>query len=222
MDPAIDENTWRAVLGYAVRILDDLDARGQGTPPLTLGGGTVLMLRHRHRLSRDVDLFVDDVQWLPFFSARLNDLVERLALDCVEQANTVKLVFPPGDVDLIVAAPVTRTPATEILAFDGRTFRLETTAEILAKKLFHRAAHLQMRDVFDLVAVAEADPASATASLEATRTRHAVLAARLDHLARTPPDAARAGILTLGSFDGILPTMVETARHLLVSAARRP
>jgi hypothetical protein len=30
----------------------------------TFGGGTVLMLRHKHRISRDVEIFVPDPQYL--------------------------------------------------------------------------------------------------------------------------------------------------------------
>ncbi len=39
----------------------------------TWGGGTVLMLRHQHRLSWDVDLFLNDPQLLSYLSPRLND-----------------------------------------------------------------------------------------------------------------------------------------------------
>ncbi|CAN7714766.1 nucleotidyl transferase AbiEii/AbiGii toxin family protein [Rhizobium sp. LjRoot258] len=32
----------------------------------TLGGGTALMLHHQHRMSQDIDIFIDDAQYLAF------------------------------------------------------------------------------------------------------------------------------------------------------------
>ena len=37
----------------------------------TFGGGTVLALRHQHRFSKDIDVFVPDPQYLGYLSPRL-------------------------------------------------------------------------------------------------------------------------------------------------------
>ena len=46
----MDEEIWKGLLKTALAILDDLDAHGDGAPEVAMGGGTVLMMRMRHRL----------------------------------------------------------------------------------------------------------------------------------------------------------------------------
>jgi Nucleotidyl transferase AbiEii toxin, Type IV TA system len=71
----MDEEIWKRLLRTALAILDDLEAQGVGAPEVAMGGGTVLMIRMRHRLSRDIDLFMRDAQWLARLTPRLNDRV---------------------------------------------------------------------------------------------------------------------------------------------------
>ena len=66
----MDENAWKPLLSAALAILDDLRARGFGAPDLVLGGGTVLMMRLHHRLSKDVDLFLHDAYRVSAEAAR--------------------------------------------------------------------------------------------------------------------------------------------------------
>ena len=90
----MDERTWEELLSTALAILDDACAQGVGAPDIVMGGGTVLMMRMHHRLSRDIDLFLHDAQWLGRLTPRLNDRVAARARDYSEQANSVKLVMP--------------------------------------------------------------------------------------------------------------------------------
>ena len=62
----------------------------------TFGGGTVLMLRHNHRLSKDIDLFVPDPQYLGFVNPRLSDVAAAVSEDYVEAAEYIKLLLPEG------------------------------------------------------------------------------------------------------------------------------
>lgn len=75
----IDRDSWQQILASAVPIFDDLKSRRLDLPYLILGGGTVLMFRFEHRLSRDIDFFssffIRDVRWLGFITPRLNDVV---------------------------------------------------------------------------------------------------------------------------------------------------
>ena len=149
----MDERIWEGLLSTALAILDDLEARGLGAPEVAMGGGTVLMMRMHHRLSKDIDLFLHDAQWLARLTPRLNERVAGMVRDYSEQANSVRLVLAQGDIDFVVAGSVTGVAPRETLDFGGRDILLEATEEILAKKLFFRAACLKPRDVFDLVAV---------------------------------------------------------------------
>jgi hypothetical protein len=116
-------------------------------------------------------------QWVSVLTPRLNDATAAMTTAYQEQGNSLKLVLPRGDIDFIVSGPISDATAIESLAFTGRTFLLEATEEILAKKLFYRAAHFQPRDIFDFVVAIEKDRASVARALAAA-------AANLDLLTR--------------------------------------
>ncbi len=103
----MDERIWEGLLSTALAIFDDLEARGFGAPDVAMGGGTVLMMRMHHRLSKDIDLFLHDAQWLARLTPRLNERVAGMVRDYSEQANSVRLVLAQGDIDFVVAGSVT-------------------------------------------------------------------------------------------------------------------
>lgn len=90
------------------------------------------MRRHRHRYSKDVDIFIPDPQYLGYLSPRLNAVAEALTGDYVEQGNFLKLVFPEGEIDFVASAPLTENAFVEEDVL-GRRARVETSAEIVAK-----------------------------------------------------------------------------------------
>ena len=100
----------------------------------------------------------------------------------------------------------------------GRTFPLEATEEILAKKLLYRAAQFQPRDVFDFVVAIEKDTGSAARALAAAAANHDLLIRRFAQLSRLPSDRLAEGILPIGDFSRILPEMLGTARKFMRSA----
>ena len=55
---------WKILFQRALILIDDARAAGLPVEDWTFGGGTVLMRRHRHRLSQDVDIFINDPQYL--------------------------------------------------------------------------------------------------------------------------------------------------------------
>ena len=69
----------------------------------TFGGGTVLALRHQHRFSKDIDVFVPDPQYLGYLSPRLSDTAALGDPDYEEGAEFVKLRYPEGEVDFVAA-----------------------------------------------------------------------------------------------------------------------
>ena len=70
MDAAPTRDTWRGLLLQALRIIDSLQGNGYRTLDFRLGGGTVLMFRFGHRVSKDIDVFIDDAQALAYLSPR--------------------------------------------------------------------------------------------------------------------------------------------------------
>jgi hypothetical protein len=214
----MDEDSWKGLLASALSILGELESRGMGAPDFVLGGGTVLMMRYRHRLSKDVDLFLHDAQWLAYLTPRLNDHVAAMIRDYSEQANSVKLVLEDGDIDFIVSGTVTGDVSREKLEFQGRTIPLDTSAEILAKKLYFRAALLKPRDLFDLVVTHRADPLATGRALEASAPRRVEQRKRVDALKHAPLAELEKDILSLGNFRDLLPTLISDSAALLESA----
>lgn len=120
----------------------------------TFGGGTVLALRHAHRFSKDIAVFVPDPQYLGYLSPRLGNVAALGGPDCEEGAEFVKLRYPEGEVDFVVATLLTIPGATPATVRE-QSVRLETNAEIMANKLFFRGDQFPARDLFDLAMVLE-------------------------------------------------------------------
>jgi hypothetical protein len=125
-----------------------------------LGGGTALMIHARHRLSKDIDAFIDDPQYLSFLSPRLagEEIWGCKAYD--ESANHLRLVYSEGEIDFIVAARITDLPSniqtidmSEIVAGVAHKIIVEHPVETAVRKLSYRGSMLKVRDVFDIAVV---------------------------------------------------------------------
>ena len=171
--------TWRTLFAHALDLIDSVSASGAGTfVDWTFGGGTALMLRHHHRVSRDIDIFVPDPQYLGYLSPRLNDVAASKSARYSEQANALRFFFDDGEVDFIVAPPLTGDAYGRIDLL-GRAVRLETPAEIVAKKVWYRGAFLKARDLFDIALVIDREAARLAAATDYLVERRAVVLERL-------------------------------------------
>lgn len=148
-------------------------------PAWTFGGGTVLMLRFDHRFSKDIDLFVPDPQYLGYVNPRLGGPAEDMTSEYEENAQFIKLQLEEGEIDVVVGEPLTQ-PNFELVAFEGRAICVETSAEIIAKKMWHRGDQAKARDLFDLCAVAILEPDAIEAALPFMRRHAAAFLRRLD------------------------------------------
>lgn len=162
---------WQGLLQHAYTLIDEIAVHGIQNPFWTFGGGTVLMLRYRHRMSKDIDIFVPDPQYLGFVSPRLSDVAEAVSDKYVEGPGYVKLLRPEGEIDFVASPNLTSDPF-ELWELLGRQIKVETSAEIVAKKLWHRGDRATARDLFDLALVIAREPAAlATAGPFLTRHR---------------------------------------------------
>lgn len=76
---------------------------------------------------------------------------------------SLRIVFDGvGEIDFICCEP-TLGGESELRDLRGASVLVETPAEIVAKKVFHRGARLQPRDMFDIAAVARAKGAASLA-----------------------------------------------------------
>jgi hypothetical protein len=70
--------TWETLFQRALLLIDDARSHDIPVDEWTFGGGTVLMRRHLHRFSKDVDIFINDPQFIGFLSPRLSHVAESL------------------------------------------------------------------------------------------------------------------------------------------------
>jgi hypothetical protein len=91
MSPTLTRDSWKQILASAITIFEDLEKKGFGSPDVVIGRGTVLMFRFDHRLSKDIEFFTHDLQWVPLMTPRLNDTVrfERIIPKMIEQARSL-------------------------------------------------------------------------------------------------------------------------------------
>jgi predicted nucleotidyltransferase component of viral defense system len=162
--------SWAALFRPALKLMAHLEAVTENTV-WTFGGGTALMLRINHRQSKDIDLFVPDPQYLGYVNPRLSDAAESISDNYVEDAQFIKLFLPEGEIDIVVGTSLTEQP-WEMVEWEGRPIRIESSAEIIAKKMWHRGHFARARDLFDLCAVADAEP-SAIGHAQPFMARHA-------------------------------------------------
>ena len=170
--------SWEALFQRALTLIDSVSATGVVLDDWTFGGGTVLMRRHHHRFSKDIDIFVTDPQWLGHLTPRLNPAAEALTANYIEQAASLKLFFPEGEIDFVASAPLTENPTIPEQIF-GREVQVETSTEIVAKKVWHRGVEFTARDIFDLAMVAEKEPAALSAITSILRDRRDVILNRI-------------------------------------------
>ncbi len=154
---ALPDGVWQVLLQHAYALIDEIAVHGIQNPFWTIGGGTVLMLRHRHRLSKDIDIFVPDPQYLGYVSPRLSDVAEGVSDHYVEGPGFIKLLRAEGEIDFVASPNLTSDPF-EVWELLGRPIKVETSAEIVAKKLWHRGDRVTARDLFDLALVIEREP----------------------------------------------------------------
>lgn len=147
---------WPALFDLAIGILKDFDEKNGFSPQWSFGGGTALMLQIDHRESHDIDLFLDDPQYLPFLNPETQGIKLDQAPDSYQAGTDVlKLAYENlGEIDFICCDNILPDPtaATDVR---GHAVALETPAEIIAKKVFYRGWSFQPRDMFDLAAVSE-------------------------------------------------------------------
>jgi predicted nucleotidyltransferase component of viral defense system len=154
----LPDGVWKALLPHALSIIEDIKNHGTLNPFWTFGGGTVLMLRYQHRLSKDIDIFVPNPQYLGFVTPRLSDVAAAVSTNYVEdQSSYVKLIRPEGEIDFVASPNLTDSPF-EIWNISGQNIRVESATEIVAKKLWHRGDRATARDLFDLSLVIEQEP----------------------------------------------------------------
>lgn len=116
-----------------------------------------MMLQIGHRESHDVDIFLEDPQWLPFLHPTRQNLVSEVSPSDIQYDGSrfLKAAFEGiGEIDFIVSSPRTANPTIE-QDVEGRSTALETISEIITKKIVYRGRRITPRDIFDIAAAGE-------------------------------------------------------------------
>lgn len=156
------EGNWPRLLAFALEALDTLPS----APAWSWGGGTALSVRLDHRVSQDIDIFLGDPADLRRLSPVTNPVVRAMTDSWQQPGHYLKLLFEEGEIDFIAAAPRTGLPTSDWV-WRRRKLPLETTAEVLAKKLHWRGSRALARDLFDLEAARRFDREGFEAALAA-------------------------------------------------------
>src|SRR5690348_12231954 len=132
------------------------------------------MLFANHRLSKDIDAFIDDPQYLSFLSPDLTDVCPSWD----KAAHYLKLKYPEGEIAFIVAGIISNLPLTakDVDLTDTPvkktvSIRVDSPVEIALKKVHYRATMLKPRDIFDIAVVDAIDHDDLVASLHAVADR---------------------------------------------------
>lgn len=142
----------KVLLEYAVKAFENTS---MDYNQWSIGGGTVLASYYNHRLSKDIDVFISDSQFLTELSPRFNDDTDSV-LDYDEMSNYISLTYLEGKVDFIAATQITIHPP-QMRSFFGKNVMLDDAVEIVAKKLYYRSNYILPRDLFDLAVVYSSD-----------------------------------------------------------------
>ncbi|CAO3438173.1 nucleotidyl transferase AbiEii/AbiGii toxin family protein [Azospirillum endophyticum] len=143
---------WQTLLERALRGIAALEAKETPLRFYSFGGGTALMLQSGHRLSKDIDFFIHDPQYISLLSPRLGGEEIWDSQDYDEAAHYLKVRYPEGEIDFIVSSRMTAVPLLNY-DFRGWTVPMEHAVEIAIKKMYHRAEGLKPRDIFDVAVV---------------------------------------------------------------------
>ena len=170
---------WETLFKRALVLIDSVQKAGITLSDWSFGGGTVLMRRYRHRFSKDIDIFIPGPQYLNYLSPQLNDVTEEMTGDYTLQAEFLKLRFPEGEIDFVVSEPLTES-ALSAETILGREVMVESSVEIVAKKVWYRGDRFKARDILDLALVAEKEPEALRAIAPVLRDRRDVILARIE------------------------------------------
>lgn len=201
---------WKPLLRKALACIDTLKKHGIKKTKWSFGGGTAMMMTYSHRDSKDIDIFITDPQLIGYLSPRLQDDIQTITnyTEYDEQATVLKLVLDTGEIDFIVAASLTKDPF-EAWEFEGCKILRERPVEVVAKKVFYRAADFRVRDVFDLACLLERQPDAVAREDDLFRAKQGVLMPRLEIMRPTYAEQARRLIAVRPGFEKLRDTALE-------------
>jgi Nucleotidyl transferase AbiEii toxin, Type IV TA system len=208
---------WARLFRIACALIRQVNSEQKFIDHWTVGGGTALMLQIDHRESRDIDIFLNDPQLLPFLDPQKRDFQFEVLPSASEGdgARFLKFAFDEiGEIDFIVADEMTASPTKQVTV-EGETVLLDTIPEIITKKIHYRGASIRPRDIFDIAAAGEQHASSIISELKPYRDD---VTRTLATMAKLNPDFVNAAIAQLRIRDryaAIAKTSLQRAKRIL-------
>lgn len=163
----------------ALIALDSLDGAAGAW---TFGGGTALAQILEHRVSYDVDIFLDSSTALKNLAPNTNPVTKSLCDTWQWPGKYLKLIIRDvGEIDFLNAPSYIDNPTYE-LRFGTRSIAAERSAEIATKKLKYRGSTYTHRDAFDLAAIYLYDRSALAEVAQCPAITGAVVSAALNRL----------------------------------------
>lgn len=143
-------------MSLTLRAIDSISTEGN-SPDWMFGGGTALAVDLQHRISYDIDAFMDSAKAIQALVPVRNEVTRSICWN--EKTNQAEFHWPGhylklfvegmGEIDFLGAATLLDN-ATVPFEFQGRLVKRERPAEVIAKKIYHRGTTFKARDIFDL------------------------------------------------------------------------
>lgn len=216
MSNVSDRANWAHLFRIACDLIRQANSKQVVIEHWTFGGGTALMLQLDHRESHDIDIFLNDPQQLPFLDPQKQDFKSEVQPDAYEGdgVRSLKLIFGIGEIDFIVASPLTSLPTIRS-QIEGEDVQLETVPEIITKKIFYRGFCIMPRDVFDIAA---AGKESADLIIQQLRPYKAQVTQTLAAMEKLNPefvDGSLADLVIKDQYKELAKTALETSKKIL-------
>lgn len=146
------------------------------------GGGTALAQILGHRISYDVDIFLDSSTALKNLAPNINPVTKSLCDSWQWPGKYLKLILRDvGEIAFLNAPSYTANPTYD-LKFGERSIAAERSAEIATKKLVYRASTFTARDAFDLAAIHLYDRSALGEIARSPAITHHVVSSALNRL----------------------------------------
>lgn len=148
---------WQHLMELTLRALDSVAPDVEPAPIWTFGGGTSLAIDLAHRISYDVDAFLDSARVIQGLVPVRNAVTRAICWNDESQradyqypGECLKLIVKEvGEIVFLRTSPLVED-ATTLFDFQGRTIVRELPSEIIGKKIYYRASMFKARDVFDV------------------------------------------------------------------------
>jgi len=156
---AYDFSSQSELFQIALEILDDYDIHSW-----SFGGGTALsMLYYQHRMSYDIDIFLEDYSEIQRIISSQEEIAYNLGIDpsLIQSSSTgVTFIIDNADyglkMDFVYSEPLTKDPFSYTQVFDIDDVKVQTAKEIISKKLKYREK-ATIRDFVDYAIVERED-----------------------------------------------------------------